>query len=110
MGAAESRSLASTSTDKSIRGKVGFHVLRVADGSPAAQANIEPYFDYIVGLLGQAINASTHDVHGGGNVEEMLARVVEEYEDRKLTLQIWSSKRAELRGARARCSSELWPG
>jgi hypothetical protein len=33
-----------------------------------------------------------------GSVEEMLAGVVDAHEDRELNLQIWSSKRAELRG------------
>jgi hypothetical protein len=32
------------------------------------------------------------------NVEELLAEVVEAHEGRALSLQVWSSKRAELRG------------
>lgn len=99
MGAAESRSLTSTSSDVNIRGRIGFHVLRVADGSPAAVAGIEAYFDYVVGVSGQPFNAATHAGHGGGNIEEMLAGIVDDHEGRQLSLQVWSSKRADLRGA-----------
>ena len=98
MGAAESKSLTSTS-EGAIRGRIGFHVLRCAEGSPAEAASIEPYFDYIVGLNGQALNSSSMDQSHTSNVEELLAEVVEAHEGRALSLQVWSSKRGELRGA-----------
>ncbi|KAK9898194.1 hypothetical protein P389DRAFT_166517 [Cystobasidium minutum MCA 4210] len=98
MGAAESRSLTSTSTDPSLRGRTGFHVLRVADNSPAAEAGIEPFFDYVVGVDGQPLSAGMAGPNASPNlIEEMLAKVVEEHEGHQLALQIWSSKRMELR-------------
>lgn len=117
MGAAESKSLTSTSGDSAIRGRIGFHVLRVADGSPAGEGGIEPFFDYVVGVGGEPLDANmAAKARGqGGSVEEMLARVVEDHEGQTLTLQVWSSKRAELRGewgsvgrsrARADCRRE----
>lgn len=99
MGAAESRSLTSTSADPSLRGRTGFHVLRVADNSPAAAAGIEPFFDYVVGVDGQPLSAGMAGPNASPHlIEEMLAKVVEEHEGHQLDLQIWSSKRAELRG------------
>lgn len=99
MGAAESRSLTSTSSDPSLRGRTGFHVLRVADNSPAAAAGIEPFFDYVVGVDGQPLSAGMAGPNASPVlIEEMLAKVVEEHEEHQLDLQIWSSKRMELRG------------
>lgn len=34
------------------KGNIGLHVLRVAEGSPAADSQIEPYFDFVVGYNG----------------------------------------------------------
>lgn len=94
MGAGESKALTSTSQD-AIRGRIGFHCLRVAEGSPA-EGVIEPYFDFICGLQGQALTSA--DFNHARNIEEMLAEVVEAHEGRQLSMQVWSSKRAELRG------------
>lgn len=71
----------------------------MADNSPAAAAGIEPFFDYVVGVDGQPLSAGM----AGGNssthlIEEMLAKIVDEHEGHYLDLQIWSSKRMELRG------------
>ena len=32
-----------------------FHVLRVADNSPASQAGVDPFFDFVVGVNGQRL-------------------------------------------------------
>lgn len=109
MGAAESRSLTSTTADSSIRGRIGFHVLRVADNSPAAAAGIEPFFDYLVGVNGEALSSASMQGSATGSVEEMLAGVVDAHEDRELNLQVWSSKRAELRDVTV-IPSTVWTG
>lgn len=106
MGAAESKSLTSTS-DPAIRGRIGFHTLRVAEGSPAQDAGIEPFFDFLVGIGGQALNSASMDHSQTGSVEEMLASVVEMHEGRELSMQVWSSKRAELRGGSGHIAVDL---
>ena len=81
-------------------------VLRVADNSPAAAAGIEPFFDYLVGVNGEALSPASMQGSATGSVEEMLAGVVDAHEDRELNLQVWSSKRAELRGG---CTQDAPP-
>ncbi|KZT53827.1 hypothetical protein CALCODRAFT_486066 [Calocera cornea HHB12733] len=61
------------------------HVLRVSPGSPAALAHIEPFFDYIVGLVGAGANDQ-------GLEPDNLGRVVEQYEGRTLSLRVYSAK------------------
>lgn len=34
---------------------LAFHVLRVAENSPAAEAGIEPFFDFVVGAAGKQL-------------------------------------------------------
>lgn len=53
MGAQESRLADDGQQD--LKGIKGFHVLRVADSSPAAEAGIEPFFDYVVGVGGRGV-------------------------------------------------------
>ncbi|KAA1096478.1 hypothetical protein PGT21_018028 [Puccinia graminis f. sp. tritici] len=64
-----------------------YHVLRVAEGSPAAEAGIEPFFDYIVGIGGQQV---TED-------GETLANWLDEAEGKSITLQVYSSRKQEVR-------------
>ncbi|CAH7678499.1 GRASP55/65 PDZ-like domain-containing protein [Phakopsora pachyrhizi] len=69
----------------------GYHVLRVADSSPASEAGIEPFFDYIVGIGGQAI---TDD-------GEALTTWLDQSEGQVITLQVYSSRRREIRNIKA---------
>ncbi|GAA5982783.1 hypothetical protein JCM10908_006786 [Rhodotorula pacifica] len=63
------------------------HVLRVAENSPAAEAGIEPFFDFVVGAGGQQI----------GDEIDYLTDVLEQNEGAELPLQIYSTKRKEVR-------------
>ncbi|PWN22460.1 hypothetical protein BCV69DRAFT_267851 [Microstroma glucosiphilum] len=95
MGASESRQLSDDSAPKS-----GYHVVRVAANSPAHLAGIEPFFDFCVGLDGVALNVSApgDDTAGGGAAAGMGAwKKLEEREGTEVTLNIWSSKRQQLR-------------
>ncbi|KAI5481809.1 golgi reassembly stacking protein 2 [Pseudohyphozyma bogoriensis] len=66
---------------------VAFHVLRVAELSPAAEAGIDPFFDFICGVNG----------HQLGDDIDAFTKVLEDSEDRAIVLQVWSTKRKELR-------------
>lgn len=111
MGASESRQLSDDSAPKS-----GYHVVRVAANSPAHLAGIEPFFDFCVGLDGVALNVSGSGsgddaaAGGGGAVAGMGAwKKLEEREGTEVTLNIWSSKRQQLRGeTRAAVCHESW--
>ncbi|CDZ98340.1 Golgi reassembly stacking protein GRASP65, contains PDZ domain [Phaffia rhodozyma] len=63
------------------------HVLRVAEQSPAAEAGIQPFFDFIVGIDGVETDLSP----------ESLSSTVDSFESRPLTLLVYSSKRQETR-------------
>lgn len=56
MGAQESH-LGAGLNPKNLK---AYHVLRVAESSPAAEAGIEPFFDYIVGIGGQQVVSVPH--------------------------------------------------
>lgn len=88
MGAQESH-LASPS-DPNSRPLRAYHVLRVAESSPASEAGIEPFFDYIVGIDGQQV---TED-------GETLANWLDEAEGKSITLQVYSSRKQEIRSIR----------
>ncbi|GAA5949647.1 hypothetical protein JCM21900_002483 [Sporobolomyces salmonicolor] len=64
-----------------------FHVLRVAENSPAAEAGLEPFFDFIVGAGGSGL----------GDEIDALTDVLEHNEDREVSLQVYSTKRKEVR-------------
>jgi hypothetical protein len=85
MGAGQS----TESSGASALPKRGLHVLRVTPGSPAADTNIEPFFDFVVGIEGteQSIDAS------------QLEQIVESHEGRVLNIQVWNSQTQETRGA-----------
>lgn len=111
MGAAESRQLSDDSAPKS-----GYHVVRVAANSPAHLAGIEPFFDFCVGLDGVALNVNVGQGQGADPTGAGAAgkagkegeapggdalgawKKLEEREGTEVTLNIWSSKRQELRG------------
>ncbi|KAG8750105.1 hypothetical protein FRC12_013075 [Ceratobasidium sp. 428] len=60
------------------------HVLRVAPGSPAADTDITPFFDFVVGVQGME---GIVDVDAAS-----LERVVEAREGTEIQLVVWSSK------------------
>lgn len=93
MGAAESRQLSSEAPTS------GYHVVRVAANSPAHLAGIEPFFDFCVGLDGQALSLSNFGEAGAEDDDAMgVWKQLEEKEGTQVTLNVWSSKRQELRG------------
>ncbi|GAA6056232.1 hypothetical protein JCM3770_002099 [Rhodotorula araucariae] len=68
-------------------GTLAFHVLRVAENSPAAEAGVEPFFDFVVGAAGRQL----------GDDLDLLTDVLEENEGGEVALQIYSTKRKEVR-------------
>lgn len=87
---------------------VALHVLRVADGSPAHQAGIQPLFDYLIGVdilktrpnddVQTAATAREPDLQvqeepvGLSLDPEELGRVLEENEDQEIGLRVYNSK------------------
>ena len=87
---------------------VALHVLRVADHSPAHEAGIQPFFDYLIGveiLKRRPLGASNEAVRSQGIDDEVyeeaiglsldpgeLARVLEENEDREIGLRVYNAK------------------
>ena len=93
MGASESRPLG----DDSEAPKRGYHVVRVAAGSPAHQAGIEPFFDFCVGIDGVALDPAT-DADADADAAGLGAwKSIEAREGSQVLLNVWSSKRQELR-------------
>ncbi|KAF9919598.1 Golgi reassembly-stacking protein 2 [Linnemannia zychae] len=64
------------------RHRLGYHVLRVKDDSPAYRAGIRPFFDYIVAVNGVRLNSETTYLQ-----DQMLA-----HEDKPLMLDIYSTR------------------
>ncbi|GAC72701.1 golgi reassembly stacking protein GRASP65 [Moesziomyces antarcticus T-34] len=94
MGASESRLRVEDSDDAP---KQGYHVVRVAAGSPAHLAGIEPFFDFCVGIDGVALDP-TKDVDGAGDTTGLGAwKSLEEREGTQVVLNVWNSKRQQLR-------------
>ncbi|GAA5854912.1 hypothetical protein JCM9279_000197 [Rhodotorula babjevae] len=90
MGQAESQpqqGLGSAPASTSSTSTLAFHVLRVAENSPAAEAGIEPFFDFIVGAAGRQL----------GDDLDLLTDVLEVNEGGEVALQIYSTKRKEVR-------------
>ncbi|GAA6061530.1 hypothetical protein JCM10212_004520 [Sporobolomyces blumeae] len=84
MGQAES---SQASHDPSLSTNAAFHVLRVADHSPAAEAGLEPFFDFIVGAQGRQL----------GDEIDLLTDILEESEGSQISLQVYSTKRKQVR-------------
>ena len=68
------------------------HVLRVTPSSPAFQANIEAFFDFVVGFEGDSLS-SDKDIDASE-----LEKIVESHENRVLNLLVWNSKSQQNRG------------
>lgn len=67
----------------------GLHILRVTPASPASQTDLEPFFDFVVGLED---NPFSSDIDASE-----LERIVESNEDKQLNLLVWSSKTQQTR-------------
>jgi hypothetical protein len=101
MGAGESRS----SNASGPRART-LHVLRVTPGSPASETDIEPFFDFIVGVDGDSelsekvgrglrrcFGIKTERISTLKNIDvHNLERIVEDHEGKALSLVVWSSK------------------
>ncbi|KAL9931667.1 hypothetical protein V8E36_009453 [Tilletia maclaganii] len=111
MGAAESTPSIAANAGAPRR---GYHVARVAEGSPAHHAGIEPFFDYLVGLEGQALDPTISLNPAGVNQQgqvmvtvEQQAKIeaagmdvwrsLEKREGTLVRLNVWNSKRQEFR-------------
>jgi hypothetical protein len=82
MGAGQSTAASGGSSSSSKR---GLHVLRVTPGSPAAtETDIEPFFDFIIGIEGASDNAID---------ASQLESIVESHEGRTLSLRVYNSQR-----------------
>ncbi|GAA5902421.1 Grh1p [Sporobolomyces salmoneus] len=75
---------------------VAFHVLRVAENSPAANAGLDPFFDFIVGI---------NDTQLGEDIDT-FTQILEENQGRQVSLMVYSTKRKEIRGVYVTPSSE----
>ncbi|TRM62249.1 GRASP55/65 PDZ-like domain-containing protein [Schizophyllum amplum] len=82
---------AGQSTSQAHPPSQALHVLRVTPHSPASQTDIEPYFDFVVGFEGDALEA-----HASIDAAK-LESIVEAHEGRVLNLLVWSSKRHDTR-------------
>jgi hypothetical protein len=70
----------------------GLHVLRVTPSSPAFQANIEAFFDFVVGFEGDSLS-SDKEIDASE-----LEQIVENHENRTLNSLVWNSKSQKTRG------------
>ena len=75
----------STANDSHPPGRA-LHVLRVTPSSPASQANIEAFFDFVVGFEGDSL-ASRKALDAAE-----LERLVESHEGKTLNLVVWNTK------------------
>ncbi|VDB84638.1 unnamed protein product [Peniophora sp. CBMAI 1063] len=80
----------STANDAHPPGRA-LHVLRVTPSSPASQANIEAFFDFVVGFEGDSL-ASRKALDASE-----LERLVESHEGKSLKLLVWNSKTQDTR-------------
>ncbi|GAA5957983.1 hypothetical protein JCM3765_006222 [Sporobolomyces pararoseus] len=102
MGQAESTPGGGSSSSSSLNdpalpaNTVAFHVLRVAENSPAANAGLDPFFDFIVGVNGTQL----------GEDIDTFTQILEENEGRQVTLMVYSTKRKEIRDVPVIPSSE----
>ena len=114
MGATESR----PESNEANIGKVemliaaprqGYHVIRVAQGSPAYQAGLsvgkclssEPFFDFCVGINGKPLpNVGVYATQRNSRPppETVTWNLVEASEGREMFLNVWNSKQQAYRG------------
>ncbi|OAQ30584.1 hypothetical protein K457DRAFT_73218 [Linnemannia elongata AG-77] len=74
--------MGNTASGEEGRHRLGYHVLRVKDDSPAYRAGIRPFFDYITAVNGVRLNSESTYLQ-----DQMLA-----HEDKPLMLDIYSTR------------------
>ncbi|KAF9944806.1 Golgi reassembly-stacking protein 2 [Modicella reniformis] len=74
--------MGNTTSGEEGRHRLGYHVLRVKDDSPAHKAGIRPFFDYIVAINGVRLNTESNYLQ-----EQMMAN-----EDKPVILDIYSTR------------------
>ncbi|KAF9359151.1 Golgi reassembly-stacking protein 2 [Mortierella sp. AD094] len=74
--------MGNTTSGEEGRHRLGYHVLRVKDDSPAYRAGIRPFFDYIVAINGVRLNTESTYLQ-----DQMLIN-----EDKPVMLDIYSTR------------------
>ncbi|KAF9189548.1 Golgi reassembly-stacking protein 1 [Haplosporangium sp. Z 11] len=74
--------MGNTTSGEEGRHRLGYHVLRVKEDSPAQRAGIRPFFDYIVAINGVRLNTE------GTYLQEQMAA----NEDKPVMLDIYSTR------------------
>lgn len=82
--------------------RTALHCLRVQEDSPAYNAGIQPFFDYLIGveLLHRRSGAEEEvyqELEGLTLDPEELGRVLDENEGKEIGLRIWNSKAQSIR-------------
>ncbi|KAJ9122537.1 hypothetical protein QFC22_001966 [Naganishia vaughanmartiniae] len=82
--------------------RTALHCLRVQEDSPAYNAGIQPFFDYLIGveLLNRQANAGSESYEEPVDLSldpEALARVLDENEGKEIGLRVWNSKSQTIR-------------
>ncbi|WFD03092.1 hypothetical protein MOBT1_001781 [Malassezia obtusa] len=94
MGATESRPEAGVPS-------IGYHVIRVAQGSPAHHAGFEPFFDFCIGINGLPLTDLGVEYPPGVPIRSRLGSAkwstVEANEGREIVLNVWNTKQQAYR-------------
>ncbi|KAJ9098662.1 hypothetical protein QFC21_004310 [Naganishia friedmannii] len=82
--------------------RTALHCLRVQEDSPAYNAGIQPFFDYLIGveLLHRQASAGSEAYEEPVDLSldpEELARVLDENEGKEIGLRVWNSKSQTIR-------------
>lgn len=80
-------------------GSEGYHVLKVIDGSPAKEAGMEAFFDYIVSIDGVRLDQEN----------DMLKQILQKYIDQPVKVTVYNSKSRKMRDVRL-VPSNTWGG
>lgn len=93
--------------------RVALHCLRVAAGSPADQAGLQAFFDFLVGVeivhrrrqpssksIGDVVEGEEYYEPIGLSLDpEELSRVLDENEEREIGLRVYNAKERRIRCA-----------
>lgn len=116
MGQGSSTSSSSAAADFP---RVALHCLRVAAGSPAERAGLQPFFDFLVGVeivhrrqqprrqssAGEAVAGDEDEYYepvGFSLDPEELSKVLDENEEREIGLRVYNAKERRIRCASPR--------
>lgn len=82
--------------------RTALHCLRVQEDSPAYNAGIQPFFDYLIGVellhRRSGVEEEVYQEPEGLTLDpEELGRVLEENEGKEIGLRIWNSKAQSIR-------------